>query len=785
MKPIDLIGIRNFRIFSDEKGFFEKFSEINILTGSNNSGKSSIIKFLQMLKNSIKGSEIPMILDLEQQEHLLGDFNNVLANPENREVEVSLPFNYFGLNSFYISLTYIIPENQNSYKAKLRKLKVVYEKDEKDIFSFNYRDATQEEINKHQKEFEERLEEYERKQEKKNKEKKARKNEPSTIVNYNFLSDIELKPTEDPLESYIEWYIDFTILKTLFESLLEFYNYHKDNKRNFDSEEDFDNYFKKTEITPSLFEKSFKHKINTENFKRFINQLEKKPQSGKEAIGYYDFQGDYPYYPPPEIESLFFYRSIEILKKKVNWEDADYENKKYSIIENSFANSCTLLVQRINSISYLSNIREENLRIYNSSLNTPFIRLLKEYESLDLKDSEFLNRYIKIFNIGEEIIVKYTLKYQLLRILIKVEENIERELVDFGYGIKQLILILIQIAVLSEKNKRIEEKYDNDGQYFKDDYLKSTLIIEEPESSLHPKWQSKLAEMFVDASNKFNIQFIIETHSEYLIRKFQTLVAQDKINGEKIKLFYLRDPKLRNKEKKQVDTFNINDDGSINYKIFDSGFFDENENLELSLLNIQRDRFLNDFDELKKNNEVNENKISELEHKIDDYINKLDIQIYQTVIKTRFDISKLSSISIKYLSSGQLLLNTIHHTSDFSPVIIQYGRTIENEIKEIFIAIGITENKKLMLGKFQGALEKFKTGTTVQSTYSNSILSLLPTELNNRFNNPTNLKVESLNDIRKIRNASGHSGQTKTKQDAIDYIEIVNDFLDKWISEKK
>ena len=90
-----------------------------------------------------------------------------------------------------------------------------------------------------------------------------------------------------------------------------------------------------------------------------------------------------------------------------------------------------------------------------------------------------------------------------------------------------------------------------------------------------------------------------------------------------------------------------------------------------------------------------------------------------------------------------------------------------------------------MLGKFQGALEKFKTGTSVQSTYSSSVLSLLPTELNNRFNNPTNLKIELLNDIRETRNASGHSGQTKTKQEAIDYIDKVNDFLAKWISEMK
>ncbi|MFC0878836.1 AAA family ATPase [Saccharicrinis sp. FJH2] len=364
-------------------------------------------------------------------------------------------------------------------------------------------------------------------------------------------------------------------------------------------------------------------------------------------------------------------------------------------------------------------------------------------------------------------------------------EGAKRDLVDFGYGIKQLILILIQISVLAESNKRTIEDYDEDGEYMYDFYNPSMLLVEEPETNLHPKWQSLLAEMFVEAHNDFNIQFVIETHSEYLIRKFQTLVADDKISGEKIKIFYIRHPQDTNQDNKQISSVNIQQDGSINYQIFDGGFFDENDSLELSLLNIQRDRFLHDFDELKKNKEENENKISELEQKIDDYTNKLDIQIYQTIINTRFDVSKISAISVKYLSSGQFLLNTIHETSDFSPVIIQYGRTIENELKEIFIAIGITDVKKLMLGKFQGSLEKYKTGTAIQSPLSNDELIPLPAEMSNRFKNPKSLKIELLDEIRVGRNDSGHSGQTKTKQEAINYIEKVNEFLDKWILEKK
>jgi predicted ATPase len=50
------------------------------------------------------------------------------------------------------------------------------------------------------------------------------------------------------------------------------------------------------------------------------------------------------------------------------------------------------------------------------------------------------------------------------------------------------------------------------------------LLIEEPESNLHPALQSKLAVFFVELANKYNKQIIIETHSEYIIRKIQYVV---------------------------------------------------------------------------------------------------------------------------------------------------------------------------------------------------------------------------------------------------------------------
>ena len=56
-------------------------------------------------------------------------------------------------------------------------------------------------------------------------------------------------------------------------------------------------------------------------------------------------------------------------------------------------------------------------------------------------------------------------------------------------------------------------------------------IIEQPELHLHPKLQCYLSEFFCDKVLK-DRNFIIETHSEHIIRKVQVLIAKADKNLE-------------------------------------------------------------------------------------------------------------------------------------------------------------------------------------------------------------------------------------------------------------
>lgn len=67
----------------------------------------------------------------------------------------------------------------------------------------------------------------------------------------------------------------------------------------------------------------------------------------------------------------------------------------------------------------------------------------------------------------------------------------------------------------------------------------STLILEEPEIHLHPLAQSILAELFVTISRERKVQFLVETHSEHLFRRMQTLIASQKVKTEDAAMYFV------------------------------------------------------------------------------------------------------------------------------------------------------------------------------------------------------------------------------------------------------
>ena len=150
---------------------------------------------------------------------------------------------------------------------------------------------------------------------------------------------------------------------------------------------------------------------------------------------------------------------------------------------------------------------------------------------------------------------------------------------DEGYGITQLVSLLLYIDNIIPSDPNAE--YKGYGEW-EDGYKPRYICVEEPENHLHPKFQSKLAEMFVEAYQKYNIHFIIETHSEYLIHKLQVMVAdkENALSPNDVSLNYVEKDENGTSHNRQIK---IQEDGRLSAP-FGSGFFDESKSLVMQML---------------------------------------------------------------------------------------------------------------------------------------------------------------------------------------------------------
>lgn len=117
----------------------------------------------------------------------------------------------------------------------------------------------------------------------------------------------------------------------------------------------------------------------------------------------------------------------------------------------------------------------------------------------------------------------------------------------------------------------------------------STLIIEEPEANLHPNLQSKLADILVLAHNTFGMRFILETHSEYLIRKLQYLVARGEMKSDSVNIFYFNDDHFVNNREPKIKKIQITNDGNLT-DTFGPGFYDEATRLQFELMKLNKEQ---------------------------------------------------------------------------------------------------------------------------------------------------------------------------------------------------
>lgn len=90
---------------------------------------------------------------------------------------------------------------------------------------------------------------------------------------------------------------------------------------------------------------------------------------------------------------------------------------------------------------------------------------------------------------------------------------------DVGFGVSQILPVLVLCYYVPEG---------------------SIILLEQPEIHLHPSVQADLADVLIDVVNNRNVQIIVESHSEHLLRRLQRRIAEEELAPEKAALYFCR-----------------------------------------------------------------------------------------------------------------------------------------------------------------------------------------------------------------------------------------------------
>ena len=129
---------------------------------------------------------------------------------------------------------------------------------------------------------------------------------------------------------------------------------------------------------------------------------------------------------------------------------------------------------------------------------------------------------------------------------VKVRSGSYSNIMDVGYGVSQSLPIIVDVRSTHQR----------------------TFLLQQPEVHLHPRAQAGLAELFVDSFNSNQNQFIIETHSDYIIDRIRILVRQQSVRAEDVSILYFEP------QRNAVSIHNIGLDGDGNLQHAPGGYRD-------------------------------------------------------------------------------------------------------------------------------------------------------------------------------------------------------------------
>jgi predicted ATPase len=128
---------------------------------------------------------------------------------------------------------------------------------------------------------------------------------------------------------------------------------------------------------------------------------------------------------------------------------------------------------------------------------------------------------------------------------------------DVGFGIGQLLPIIIQAALVSKKNTPLG--------------LTRSVCVEQPEIHLHPRLQANVADLLIETVKAGDCQWIIETHSEALMLRIQRRIRDGLLKAKDVAVVFV-EPAGENGSR--IQNLRLDSDGSF-IDEWPGGFFED------------------------------------------------------------------------------------------------------------------------------------------------------------------------------------------------------------------
>jgi len=559
MKRLNKLSLENFRIFSGKTSF--TFNDLNIYTGANNSGKSTVIKAVKLFSAGLKTTDFPS-LNLVSEALNLGLFKDNLNRQINKRVfRIGLPIQIKGIEEDF-EVIYTFGEGYDDRDDKFKEYAIF-----SDLSLFNSSGALFFQMHSQEADTDDRIENFI---------DTPYDNTDPGLVDFRlnlqllekYLPQITRSPGKyDALLSQMKkiassdgfwWGECFGEGEYFYAD----YNLSKFNLKDFERELEYDLYLNigDFETRKSIFVDQDEHAANS--YSKLL-----------EETSYKDFIQDFF---RPLLTSVS--NSLNLLR------DYNFIHITPEILHSRLipANENTEYLQVIyRSQQDSAEFINEALRIFGIDGLTEIINHLNTSFELNLITDveETMGKQEKRTMVGAELPALYGISYDVFK------SNQRINIGDLGKGASNIVLLILKIASIAiNLNKEKSEKEDLPETQGRspEKVVRKTVLIEEPEAFLHPDWQSKLADLFLYCIKKLGIQLIIETHSTYLIQRLQYLVADKAFDPEKITLLYFN----QNHEAEKYYRINIRQDGILKEN-FGTGFYDETAKLTAAILNAQ------------------------------------------------------------------------------------------------------------------------------------------------------------------------------------------------------